>query len=250
VGVKTFCNGTVTAGLEGQAGLNDIKTSAPQSRWFSSLPRRNPDQRPMHRAARTAVFAVIAASTCLLAGGARADFDQERQFYMLNRLELENAEAMLDFYEDKFAGTVKSAGDLKKRRDARRNVASCDAQKPGGIGICQRIEADYQAGIRIIATLREDVRVSLQTQRAEVERLRAEFNAAVAKYVAAVASQAAIVADEPDGEVKNPAPAPPKTVQNQPPNDRPPTQQDPKNGLPPDTARPSPEPRPLPQGQR
>jgi len=167
----------------------------------------------MHRAARSTVFAVIAAGAFWLAGGARADFDQERQFYMLNRLELENAEAMLDFYKDKFAGTVKSAVDLKKRRDARRNVASCDAQKPGGIGICQRIEADYQAGIRIIATLREDVRVSLQTQRAEVERLRAEFNTAVAKYVTAVASHAATVPAEREDEVKKPALAPPKTGQ-------------------------------------
>jgi hypothetical protein len=166
----------------------------------------------MHRAARSTVFAVIAAGAFWLADDARADFDQERQLYMLNRLELENAEAMLAYYQDKFAGTATAVIDLRKRKDARLNTAGCDTKKPGSIGICQRIEADYQAGIRIIATLREDVRVSLQTQHAQVERLREQFNTAVAKYVAAVESQAAILPAEREGDVKEPPP----------PNDNPP----------------------------
>ena len=162
----------------------------------------------MHRAARLTVFAVIAAGVFLPAGGARADFDQERQLYMLNRLELENAEAMLDYYEDKFAGTATAIIDLRKRKDARLNTAGCESKKPGSIGICQRIEADYHAGIRIITTLREDVRVSLQTQRAQVQRLREQFNAAISNYVSAVTLQAVVVPDAPEGGAKEPTSAP------------------------------------------
>jgi len=167
----------------------------------------------MHRAARLTALAVIAAGAFWLVGGARADFDQERQLYMLNRLELENAEAMLRFYDDKFTGTAKAAVDLGKRKDARRVAAGCESKKPGSIGICQRIEADYQAGLRVIATLREDVRATLLTQRAQVERLREEFNTAIANYVTAVASLAAIAPAEREDEVKKPALIPPRTGQ-------------------------------------
>jgi len=202
---------------------------------------------------RLIVFAVIAAAGAyLLPGGALADTDflNERKLYMLTQLELENAQDMLRFYEKKFSGTTKAAIELLRRKDARRSAAGCDKNKPGSVETCRRIEADYQAGIRIIGTLREQVRSSVLTQRANVEKLREEFITAVSNYVTAVALQAAILPPERKGEVKEPTLGPPRTVRRRPPSRQPTTRRRPNADWWSDAARRLQALQPLARGRR
>jgi len=172
-----------------------------------------------------AIAAVVSATGILtVATPARAqdEFQKERQLYMMMRIDLENAQEMLRYYEK--AWTNSKANGLRWMDWYTHTLESngCNTPRPWNPESCEKIENKYLSVRRQIAVERGALSIAITAQREEVERRQRDFQTAVANYVAQVALQAAMLPPQP--QVRNPPPGrrPPAVVRRRPPTERPP----------------------------
>ena len=172
-------------------------------------------RRSLLRSVPLAIAAIVTATGVLTAATpARAEFENERRLYLLMRVELENAQLMQRFFQEKEKAASRAGWEIMKEQSWRLFMAQCDKGIPGTAEKCRKIREGYQDAISNVSTLIRGFEAAAFFQSLEVDRLRDEFNTAVANYVTKVALHAAVL---PPKQVR-PSPHPP--VRRRPANQR------------------------------